>query len=157
MTGSWVVGVPAARVSRGGTPSHHLWPEFLGERGHSVRRRTEKLFVRLPLGVAAGLCRCRVADVRTRCRRRDGPAATSGGVPLFYGVKGGGGVRPVGVVSLSPRKGAAEPRTAKSPDPRPSSGAIAERRRGRRQRIRKMTWQNQDPPKPPRFRPRPTP
>ena len=94
MTGSWVVGVLAARVSRGGTPSHHLWPEFLGERGHSVRRRTEKLFVRLPLGVAAGLSRCRVADVRTRCRYLRWR-------PLFYGVKGGGGVRPVGVVSLS--------------------------------------------------------
>ena len=45
MTGSWVVGVPAARVSRGVTPSRHLWPEFLGERGHSVRRRTEKPFI----------------------------------------------------------------------------------------------------------------
>ena len=68
------------------------------------------------------------------CWRRGGSAAASSGVPLFYGVKGGGGVRPVGVVSLSlsPRNGAAEPRTAESPDPRPSSGAIAERRRGRR-------------------------
>ena len=94
--------MPAARVSRGGTPSHHLWPEFLGERGHSVRRRTEKLFVRLPLGVAAGLSRCRIADVRTRCRRRDGLAATSGGVPFFMASRGRRRPTGGGGESLSP-------------------------------------------------------
>ena len=55
----------------------------------------------------------------------------------FYGVKGGGGARPEGVVgSLSPlRKGAAEPRTAASP----VLGLVVaplERRRGRRWRPR---------------------
>ena len=41
MTGSWVVGVPAARCQSWRDTLRHLWPEFLGKRGHSVRRRTE--------------------------------------------------------------------------------------------------------------------
>ena len=89
MTGSWVVGVPAARCQSWWDTLRHLWPEFLGERGHSVRRRIEEPFL-----TASGGGGWAASLPGSGCSH----PLVGGGVALslplgasrFYGVKGSG-------------------------------------------------------------------